>query len=121
MSIRRLTAVLIVFGVGVCSILLYPIVMLDGPSGVIFPLLTWPDTEYSSGFSHRSFLSVRSGMTSAEIRQLLGEPLNIYRVPETGETGWSYSETPTNSSYRVRAVLFRQGRVTRRLSEFYVD
>jgi hypothetical protein len=101
--------------------LLYPILALDGPGGLIFPILSWPDTYYSSGFSHRKFLKITAGMSKSEVEDLLGPPLATYFVQGTGETGWKYSDTRNDSSYYARVVLFVDGKVTRRLSEFYVD
>ena len=54
----------------------------------------------------------QSGMTKAEVLQLLGEPR---------EKTFVYSRRPTDVSYHVRVVLFRNGRVAERISEFYVD
>jgi hypothetical protein len=118
---RRVLVVIIATIVMVLVYIFYPVLALDGPGGLIYPLVTKPDTRYSSGFSHRRFLRVTPGMTTSEVEGLLGPPLSIYFVERTGEAGWKYSDTVTDSSYYARSVLFRNGRVTRRLSEFYVD
>ena len=55
---------------------------------------------------------VQRGMTKADVVRLLGEP---------GERTFVYSRRPTDASYHVRVVLFRNGRVAERISEFYVD
>jgi hypothetical protein len=55
---------------------------------------------------------VRSGMTKAEVLRLVGEPR---------EKTFVYSRRPTDVSYHVRVVRFRDGRVAERIAEFYVD
>ena len=50
--------------------------------------------------------------TTAEMRQLVGAPDSIW---------WSYSTSPGSHSYRIRAIEFRGGRVTRIRSEVYID
>jgi hypothetical protein len=57
-------------------------------------------TEYASGFSERAFASVRSGMSEAEVAQLLGSPL---------EQWWQYADNPGE----CRIVVFAQDRVVR--------
>lgn len=101
--------------------MLYPLLVLDGPGGLIYPILSPPDTRYSDSFSHRKFLKITTGMTASEVEALLGRPLDTYLIQRTGETGWKYSESTSASSHHARAVLFMDGKVTRRLSEFYVD
>lgn len=52
------------------------------------------------------------GRTTLEMRQLFGPP---------DITWWSYSTSPGDHSFRIRAIEFRGGRVTRARSEVYLD
>lgn len=62
--------------------LLYPILVLDGPGGLIYPLFSFPDTYYSSGFSHRKFLKVTTGMPASEVlTERPKRPYNLWPVP----------------------------------------
>lgn len=118
---RRLGCLLCAAALLVSLYLTYPLVVLDGIGGIIFPLISRTDTEYALGFSHRAFLKISPGMTPMEVEQQLGPPIKKYVVRKTGETGWKYSQTPSDASYRIRIVFFRDGRVSERLSEFYSD
>ena len=40
---------------------------------------------------------------------------------ERGLTGWRWTRNPLDTYYKIRAVLFRNGRVVAKLSFFYVD
>ena len=63
---------------------------------------------------------MRAGMSSDEVVRCIGEPLRRYPDAAGGER-WLWTRSPHDSSYRIRAVLFRDRRVVRRESEFYVD
>jgi outer membrane protein assembly factor BamE (lipoprotein component of BamABCDE complex) len=56
--------------------------------------------------------TVRPGMTKAAVLRSLGPPPEKTLV---------YSRRPTDVSYHVRVVLLRDGRVAKRISEFYLD
>jgi outer membrane protein assembly factor BamE (lipoprotein component of BamABCDE complex) len=94
--------------------------LLDGLDGFFFGLSNDESTHYAQGYSDNQFRRVRSGMREAEVFALLGEPLSRY--PVRGErTGWLYSERGGDGDYRVRVIIFREGEVTERISEYYVD
>jgi len=61
------------------------------------------------------------GMSPAEVEAQVGPPLERYPNRESGAEGWRWTRTPNDSSYRVRAVVFRDGRVVKKDSEFYID
>lgn len=115
-----------------------------GSSGNLFPPLrwslpwrmlytAWTTTEYAPGYSDRGFLQIEIGMDENEVEKRLGPPLSVYAVPggrhgtrNSGAasaplTGWQYSRSPDSSDYRVRCVLFRDGRVCKVVSEYYFD
>ena len=56
---------------------------------------------------------LRMGISSSEIQSLMGQPpdLKIF----------SYTRSPNDGSYRVRVIHFRQGLVTQKLHEYYMD
>lgn len=78
------------------------------------------DTVYAAGYSDAAFRKVSEGMTEREVAELLGEPLEMYSV-EPDLVGWRYARSADDSSYHVRAILFRDGRVVEVFCEFYVD
>lgn len=78
------------------------------------------DTVYASGYSDAAFRKVSEGMTERDVAGLLGEPLEMYSV-EPDLVGWRYARSADDNSYRVRAILFRDGRVVEVFCEFYVD
>jgi hypothetical protein len=92
----------------------------DGWPGSAGPLLFLDDTQFSPTYSATGFLRVSRGMREAEVEQLAGTPLERYQV-EPGLYGWRWTRSPHDSHYRVRSVLFRDGRVVNKASEFYVD
>jgi hypothetical protein len=95
---------------------------LDGWPALAFPYLWADDTEFAANYSAMGFRRVRAGMTPAEVLRLAGEPLERYAIPDhPGEEGWRWSRSPHSADYRVRVVLFRDGRVTERFSEYYFD
>lgn len=97
-----------------------PAVLLDGWPWALMPLVWEDDTEFAAGYSPLGFLRVRTGMTPAEVTGLLGSPLEQYTASDAKET-WRWTRSPHSSSYRMRAVVFRNGRVAEKYSEFYVD
>ena len=126
MSIKRLIATcsLIFLGaVAFVSWYAYPLIVLEGTLGAAISISgLFEDTTYfSSGYNNWGFIAIKPGMSPDQVRNILGSPLNEYPVRETGETGWLYSWKRRNTSYHVRCVLFKNGVVSRRLSEYYVD
>jgi hypothetical protein len=94
--------------------------LLDGISGVFWSLCFREDTEYAVGYSDARFREVEIGMTENDVTQLLGAPLET-RSLENDMESWRYSRSPTDTSYRIRSVLFERGRVEAIYHEFYVD
>jgi len=81
------------------------------------------DTVYAAGYSPDAFKKVAIGMTEADVRTLLGPPLETYSPGPNarGEYGWRYARSARGGSYRIRALLFRSGRVIQVFHEFYLD
>jgi hypothetical protein len=78
-------------------------------------------TEYSKDYSEDAFRRVSIGMTMDEVAQVAGKPLEEYLVPHSGQTGWRYTRSVRDGNYRVRVVLFHDGRVVKIKREFYLD
>jgi hypothetical protein len=97
---------------------------LDGYGGWALSVLAQKeDTVYSPNYSDSGFRKIAVGMTEAEVVQLVGKPLEVYSVDKEGKqcTGWRFSRTTKGASYRMRSVLFSDGRVTEIFREFYLD
>jgi hypothetical protein len=71
------------------------------------------------GFTHGRVDHVNSGPTDIHIGTSSDEVMR--RLGEPREKCFVYSRTPNDGSYHVRVIVFQHGKVTERLSEFYVD
>ena len=98
--------------------------MLDGLDGwfasTVLGFGKSEDTEYALGYSDQAFRRVRTGMTPREVIATLGPPLDKANLSGGRET-WRWSRSRRDRSYRVRAMLFFDGKVTEIRHEFYVD
>lgn len=103
------------------------LIRLEGVVGTIFHVVTGGgDTVYAAGFSEDRFLKIVIGMSESEVVTLLGEPLDRYHPqagngPSIWNMGMRWSRSANDSDYSVRAILFKDGVVVDRLSEFYLD
>jgi hypothetical protein len=97
---------------------------LDGFGGLVFGALYTEDTVYAPVYSDAAFRQVRRGMPESEVHALLGSPLDRWVItprldgPDTRER---WSRSPGDTHHRCRVVLYRQGAVFERHSEFYID
>jgi hypothetical protein len=108
--------------VAVLMTLSLPWVCFDGWPGALEPLLIGDDTDFAPSYSAYGFWRIRQGMTSREVLDLVGEPLERHRTSgEVRTEGWRWTRSPHHSSYRIRAVVFKEGRVVEKESIFYVD
>jgi hypothetical protein len=99
-----------------------PFVLFDGWPGPLYALPFGDDTEFAPGYSVSSYWAVRPGMTTDEVVALLGPPLRRYPSRyDAAEERWYWTRSPHDSSYRVRGVVFKDGVVAHKQSEFYVD
>ena len=98
-----------------------PFVLLDGWPWTLMPLVWEDDTEFSPGYSEVGFWKVEAGMSPADVVARVGAPLERYRIPDSEGVGWRWTRSPHDSSYRVRVVIFLDGRVSEKISVFYVD
>jgi hypothetical protein len=118
LSFRARRAALVLAAFPTLALALVP---FDGWPGALLPLVWDDDTEFALGYSAMEYWSVHKGMTKEEVVARLGEPLVRWRRDSSGEEDWRWTRSPHGSSYRIRSVLFREGRVSGTFSEFYVD
>ena len=70
------------------------------------------DTQYATTFSDREFRRISVGMTESEVRSLLGDPFDRWAVDgDQTVTAWRWTRSPLDSHYKVRVVVFKDGRV----------
>jgi hypothetical protein len=60
-------------------------------------------------------------MTEEQVTGLPGPPLAVRPLMIDGERSWIYSRTAADSSYRVRAIFFKERAVVKKVHELYVD
>jgi hypothetical protein len=83
-------------------------------------------TFYSGGYSESRFLTLRGGMSYAEVEATVGRPLrkvpwNHHMEPHDIEM-WQYSDRPDQEgNYWRRSVLFENGKVVNVINDFWVD
>ena len=91
-------------------------------------LLLRPDTEYAAGYTHEGFSQIEVGMTEAEVIEILGEPLICWRpyqytnfIEKRHFVGLQYSDSPSDTHYRLRQVYLENGIVKEVIGYFYID
>jgi len=101
---------------------------IDGIGGEIGNLLLRTDTEYSENYSHEGFSQIEIGMTEEEVIYTLGEPLTRwkpYKYTNFREkqhfVGLQYSESPSDTHYRIRQIYLDNGIVQEVIGRFYID
>lgn len=105
---------------------------LDGLVGLIYGTFFKDDdtTEYASGYSDKAFRRLSRGMSSNDVKTLLGEPFRRWDIVSRKELfgsqfaeneTWVYSRSTHDGSFRIRSVQFCNGRVEKVYSEYYID
>ena len=137
---------LLALALALFALVAYDTLSMDGLRGL---LLAWDDnTVYAAGYSDRAFRQVRSGMGLDDVRGLLGEPVGCWlRIrdahrrfqPDLKWFPWGpdcaepiaaepacierlcYSDANPHelSSFRRRDIVFENGTVVRKFTEFY--
>lgn len=86
------------------------------------------DTHYSIGFSEDKFNRIRIGMHMNQVVAMLGEPLvrwkpyGFLRTPKkVNIVNFQYSESPSDTHYRLRQISFDNDTVIGIHAKFYVD
>lgn len=112
---------LAVIGLAAAVVVGLQIVTPDGVHGSTFLFLVGDDTAYAPGFTESRFARVHVGEPGAEVRRVLGEPLDVVVVTEARLETWHYTRSPGGRHYRLRAVVLEGGIVVDKISEAYVD
>ena len=76
---------------------------------VWFQYLRCGPTYYSAGYGESKFLRVGEGMTTQEVLNLLGQPLE--RIPQgDGSILWTFSDRDDDTcSFEMRWIYFKDG------------
>lgn len=109
-------------------LLRYDIIKLDGIGGEIFGLITESDTRYTESYSHDKFSSIKIGMTEKQVIEIIGEPIVRWKpylyskyTEKIHFVGLQYSESPSDTNYRLRQIYLDNGKVAEIISYFYLD
>jgi hypothetical protein len=95
--------------------------LLDGLDGWFFSLPGKEATYYSKGYSDSGFRRIKIGMSEEDVLTILGEPLARQETPEEKQTSWRYSGRRIDTDYRERVIIFENGKVKKKISDYYVD
>lgn len=103
-------------------------ITLDGIQGEILMVVFKPETHYAEQYTHKSFAKVRKGMTEHEVMKLLGKPICRWRPyrftnfkNKAHFVGFQYSESLSDTHYRLRQVYFENGKVAEVIAYYYID
>lgn len=94
--------------------------LIDGLDGLLWGALLREDTAYAAGYTAGGWRSIRIGMTQADVRTAIGDPLQGW-TNQDSSVSMRWSRSPGDTHYRCRVLQFSEGRVTEKHSEFYVD
>ncbi len=105
---------------------MYEIVSLDRISGILLPLSgLYPDTTvYANNWNYMKYRKIQKADTIEDVKKQLGNPLNVWTNElENGksETRFAYTVSRSDSHFRIRQIIFRDGKVVSKFHEFYVD
>ena len=99
-------------------------VSLDGIAGVVCPVFFPENTLYSEQWNYWAYRFVRNGMSVEEVTEKLGPPIKQWSYDIGNgkiETRFAYTISPSDSHYRIRQIVFRDGEVVGKFHEYYVD
>ena len=102
-----------------CTAYVAHVSLLDGIDGTLLSALLGDDTVYAEGYSDAKFRQVVLGSSQEEVFSILGPPLET--GVHNGESILRYARSAHDSNYHVRVIVLRDGRVSEKLHEFYVD
>ncbi len=124
---------LYIISIGFCCLIVLHFYLQDGLPGTLFSLVARSDTVYAPGYSDEKFRSVHNGMTEGEVYAIMGKPIEVWTLSEghwqrvpfevvvSDDAQWNYSVSPSDKSYFRRVIQFRDGKVTEKVAEFYLD
>jgi hypothetical protein len=97
---------------------------VDGVAGIIGPFIAPEDTVYAAKYTLTGWKKVRIGMSHSEVDAILGPSQLTYSVDggaDGADTGARWSYSPGGTNFRSRVLLFRNGIVVKKYSEYYFD
>jgi outer membrane protein assembly factor BamE (lipoprotein component of BamABCDE complex) len=104
---------------------LYLLLCLPGAGAVLSLHLTPAHTVYAPHYTEHHFRQVTAGMTEAQVRALVGEPLSRWEPGASATDApayvFVYSKRGDESDYEQRCVRFAQGKVVEIVSQRYYD
>lgn len=112
----------ILLGVVVCVIGAFAyahFALLDGVRGLVLPIIFKDTTVYAAGYEENTFKHLHIGVNTAAVLQALGSPLQVDEC--NGQQRWRYTESSSDSHYRVRQIIIENGLVVAKQSYFLVD
>ena len=146
---KRPPILLPLLALAVVALVAFETLSMDGLYGLLGPVFLGDSTVYAAGYSDRAFRQVHPGMGVEEVRGLLGDPVGcrlLFRdahgrllpdskwlpgSPECAEQiaadparleRLCYSDSvPHDSSFRRREIVFEDGHVVRKFTEYYGD
>ena len=120
-----ISVILILFGIDI--IINSDRIRLDGIIAEIQTCFFPSDTEYSEKYTHEKFDKIKIGMSEMEVINILGEPFskfmphkNSQNIKIINNVAYQYSYSPSNLHFRVRNVIFDQGKVVKIIHHFLV-
>lgn len=105
-------------------VLSYEFLSLDGIAGIVFPIAFPDSTIYSARWNYWGYRRVRKGMSMSDVMELLGPPIRQWNNEVENdkiETRFAYTRSSTDSHFRIRQIVFREGKVVGKFHEYYVD
>ncbi len=111
----------IVFGLAlvVSGFLIAHYAVEDGVRRLIFPYFFEDTTVYPPQYEETTFENIQVGANMDDVVRSLGPPLEQDSCD--GLVRWRYSKSSSDSHYRVRQLVFSNGRVIRKTAYYYVD
>jgi len=103
----------------VASLLAFCLSRPVNPLDWLFGLAFGEETFYSPDYTEFGWHRERTGMTKAEVLELLREPLTKDSGPHLEL--WKYTSSGPSECYHLRQVHFSRGVVTEKLGLFYID
>jgi hypothetical protein len=104
---------------------------LDGWIGIVFGSGSHHDTVWAEEYSDDGWSAVRVGMKRNDVYAILGRPLEIRNSrgmfdfdtirQNPGEIVECWTQSPNDSSYFLRHVVFSGDIVVDKINEFYID
>ena len=91
----------------------------DGIRGLVLPVFFPDTTVYAPNFQEDAFRKLGLGVDKQEVIRSLGPPLE--RDTCEGLERWRYSQSASDSHYRVRELVFENESLAEKTAFFLVD